>query len=127
MVNVRSRHGPIASWRSEVRERKSAAIRRAWPDSVPNSAAVSSRTDNSTLFIEEALSNLDTEWGHIDDPGEELQIALLQKDGGSSFLRSKLEGLAALYPFESMRAAIDVLFLRGSSDLVVSKQAIVSL
>ncbi|XP_027182558.1 E3 ubiquitin-protein ligase HOS1 isoform X1 [Coffea eugenioides] len=124
LVNVRSRHGPIASWRSEVRERKSAAIRRAWPDSVPNSAAVSSRTDNSTLFIEEALSNLDTEWGHIDDPGEELQIALLQKDGGSSFLRSKLEGLAALYPFESMRAAIDVLFLRGSSDLVVSKQAI---
>lgn len=124
LENVRSRHPTIASWRTQVRERKSAAIRRAWPDSVPNSAAESSRTDNSTLFIEEALSNLDTELGHIDDPSEELQIALLQKDGGYSFLRSKLEGLAGLYPFESMRAAIDVLFLRGSSDLVLSKQAI---
>ncbi|KAL3499645.1 hypothetical protein ACH5RR_038738, partial [Cinchona calisaya] len=32
LENVKSRHVNIASWRSQVRERKSAAIRRAWPD-----------------------------------------------------------------------------------------------
>ncbi|KAL3497540.1 hypothetical protein ACH5RR_040272 [Cinchona calisaya] len=124
LENIRSRHANIASWRNRVSERKSAAIKRAWPDLVTNPAADSSRPHSSTLFIEEALSNIDTDLGHTDDHGQELQIAVLLKDGESSFFRSKLEGLAGLYPFGSLRTAIDVLFLRGSSDLVVSKQAI---
>ncbi|CAI9095713.1 OLC1v1031709C1 [Oldenlandia corymbosa var. corymbosa] len=123
LEDVRSRHTNIASWRSNFRERKSSAMKRAWPDLVINNATQSSG-DNATLFIEEALANIDTEVGHTDDDGEEFPIAVLQQDNGSLFLRSKLEGLAGLYPFESLRAAIDLLFLCGSSDMVVPKQAI---
>lgn len=124
---VESRHADIASWRAAFRERKNAAIRRAWPDSVTSHATEPHQVDSATLFVEDALSNIDAEQEHVDNNGEELQIAYLQKGQISSFLRSKIEGLAGCYPFENLRAAIDLLFLQGSSDLVVSKQAIVSL
>lgn len=124
LENVRSRHTNFASWRALVRERKSAAIRRAWPDSV-NHSVESNAQYHSTLFIEDALSNIEVaEQGDVDDHEEELALAYLQKDGGSLYSRSKIEGMAGCYPFESLRAAADILFLRGSSDLVVAKQAI---
>ncbi|KAF7120469.1 hypothetical protein RHSIM_Rhsim13G0032200 [Rhododendron simsii] len=96
---------------------------RAWPESV-NHSADSTKTNGSTLFIEDALSNIETEQQYADEMGGEFEIASLQKDGSSLFFRSKIEGMARCYPFESLRAAADVLFLHGTSDLVVAKQAI---
>ncbi|KAE9459388.1 hypothetical protein C3L33_08706, partial [Rhododendron williamsianum] len=126
LENVGSRYTNFAAWRSSVRERKSAASTRAWPESV-NHSADSTKTNVSTLFIEDALSNIEIEREHADEMGGELEIASLQKDGSSLFFRSKIEeGMAGCYPFESLRAAADVLFLHGTSDLVVAKQAIVS-
>lgn len=126
LENVSSRHRDFASWRALVSGRKSAAIKRAWPDSISHSEE-SNGQYRSTLFIEDALSNIEAaEQGDVDDHEEELALAYLQKDGGSLYSRSKIEGMAGCYPFENLRAAVDILFLRGSSDLVVAKQATVS-
>ncbi|KAL5551422.1 hypothetical protein UlMin_001598 [Ulmus minor] len=122
LENVRSRYANFTSWRSLVRERKSAAIRRSWPDAVNNSEECAGQ--EGSLFIEDALANLEIEHGYTQEREEELKIAYLQKDGVSSIFRSKIEGIAGCYPFESLRAAIDILFLRGSSDMVLAKQAI---
>lgn len=124
LENVRSRYSKFASWRSLVRERKSAAIQRSWPDSVNHTTE--STKECGTLFIEDALSNIEIDQGCAQEMGVELEVASLQKDGASVFFRSKIEGLAGSYPFESLRAAADILFLSGSSDLVVAKRAIVS-
>ncbi|PPD94417.1 hypothetical protein GOBAR_DD08546 [Gossypium barbadense] len=94
LEHVRSRHANFTSWHNLVRERKSAATARAWPDVVDRSAD-STRQDGS-LFIEDALANLDIEQACDQELGEDLQ------------------------------AAVDILFLCGSSDLVVAKQAILS-
>jgi E3 ubiquitin-protein ligase HOS1 len=123
LENVRSRYTNLSSWRSVVHQRKSAAIKRSWPD-VANQSAKSSMLAGS-LFIEDALANLKIEQNHMQEMGEESALAPLQKDGGL-FCKSKLEGLEVFYPFENLRAAVDVLFLHGSSDLVLAKQAIVS-
>ncbi|KAG6636025.1 E3 ubiquitin-protein ligase HOS1-like [Carya illinoinensis] len=122
LENVRSRYANFMSWRSCVSERKSAAIKRSWPDAV-NFSAESTRQDGS-LFIEDALVNLDIEQGDSEETAEKLEAASLVKSGVLSILRSKIEGLAGCYPFENLRAAVDILFLCGSSDLVVAKQAI---
>lgn len=122
LENVRSRYSKFSSWRSLVRERKSAAIQRSWPDSVDHTAEPTKEC--GTLFIEDALLNLEIDQGRAQEMGGESEVASLQKDGGSTFFRSKIEGLAGCYPFENMRAAADILFLSGSSDLVVAKQAI---
>ncbi|XP_021901102.1 E3 ubiquitin-protein ligase HOS1 [Carica papaya] len=119
LENVISHYTDFASWNYLVRERKSAAIRRAWPDVVNHSAE--SRGQDGSLFIEDALTNLDIEQSHTP---EESELASLQKYENSSFFRSKIEGVAGCYPFENIRAAIDILFLHGGSDLVVAKQAI---
>lgn len=113
-----NRHDSFSSWRSDVRERKSVAIKRAWP-----SLTGTLREDGAMLFIEDALSNLDTQQEYT-DRDTEVEIASLHKDGGLSFSRAKIEGMVGSYPFENLRLAIDILFLCGSSDLVVAKQAI---
>lgn len=124
LVNVTSRYNDTL-WRSAVRERKKAAISRSWPDAVNN--CDESTRHEGTLFIEDALANLEIEHdGYTQEMGEELKVAYLQKDGISSIFRSQIQGLSACYPFESLRAAVDILFLRGSSGMVVAKQAIVS-
>lgn len=122
LENIMSRHYDFTSWRFLVRERKSAAIKRAWPDPL-NFSVDPSRQDGS-LFIEDALSNLEIDQGYSHEMEEEIIVASLQNDGSSSIFRSKIEGVAECYPFESLRAATDILFLRGSSDLVVAKRAI---
>ncbi|KAF6149908.1 hypothetical protein GIB67_008629 [Kingdonia uniflora] len=110
-----TRHGV-----SSIAKKKSAAMKRCWPDLISKSAEPG-QLDGSTLFIEDALSHLQIEHGY----GKDNEITALVKDGGSSsFLRSKLEGAIRCYPFESLRAAADILFLCGSSDLVIAKQAI---
>ncbi|GLT49145.1 hypothetical protein SLA2020_227230 [Shorea laevis] len=118
LEHLRCRYADFASWRTDVRERKSAAIKRAWPD-VLNSSADSAGQDGS-LFIEDALANLEIEQGYA----EGSDYAFLRDNGALSFFRSKIEGVTGCYPFENLQAAVDLLFLRGSSDLVVAKQAI---
>ncbi|KAK9068026.1 hypothetical protein SSX86_012137 [Deinandra increscens subsp. villosa] len=114
-----SHHDSFSSWRADVRERKSTAITRAWPSPIETSTP-----NDAMLFIEDALSNLETQQEYIPDREYELEIASLPKDGGKLFSRAKIEGIIGSYPFENLRSAIDVLFLFGSSDLVVAKQAI---
>lgn len=122
LENVKPRHAEITTWRTLVRERRSAAVMRSWPDALNNSEE--STGQEGSLFIEDALTNLETEQGNT--MVEELKLAFAQKDGRSSVYRSKIEGIRGCYPFENVRAAVDILFLRGNSDLVVAKQAIVS-
>ncbi|KAL6181271.1 hypothetical protein ACLB2K_047926 [Fragaria x ananassa] len=120
LENVKPRHAEITTWRTLVRERRSAAVMRSWPDALNNSEE--STGQEGSLFIEDALTNLETEQGNT--MVEELKLAFAQKDGRSSVYRSKIEGIRGCYPFENVRAAVDILFLRGNSDLVVAKQAI---
>ncbi|XP_022158002.1 E3 ubiquitin-protein ligase HOS1 [Momordica charantia] len=122
LENVRSRHSSFTSWLTAVRERKSAAIRRSWPDALDDSAD-SSGLDGS-LFIEDALGNLDIEQWHSLDLVDGLEIRSLENDGAPIIFRSKIGGSSGCYPFENLRVAVDVLFLRGSSDVVVAKKAI---
>ncbi|KAL6501557.1 hypothetical protein OROGR_026690 [Orobanche gracilis] len=123
LENVRSRYSDFASWRTCFHERTSEACKRAWPDSVSCSSGYSEQ-GTSSLFIVDALSNLDTEQGYAEKDEQESAIASLLIAGGNSDLLSKLHGMAACYPFENLRAAVDLLFLQGNSNLVVAKQAI---
>ncbi|XP_039022613.1 E3 ubiquitin-protein ligase HOS1-like [Hibiscus syriacus] len=120
LEDVRSRHADFTSWRNHVRDRKSAAIARAWPPPELLDPSADSTGQGASLFIEDALENLDI----YEEMGEESDFAFLQKNGALSFFQSKIGGIAGCYPFESLRAAVDILFLRGASDLVVAKQAI---
>lgn len=121
LENVRPRHKSYVSWRSIVQERKAAAIERSWPDSI-NQSAETNLNCGSTLFIEEALKNIDIEDEILNHMGEKSEIASLQKEG----FYPKIDGLTGHYPFENLRAGIDSLFLHGSSDMVLAKHAIVS-
>ncbi|XP_010275373.1 PREDICTED: E3 ubiquitin-protein ligase HOS1 isoform X2 [Nelumbo nucifera] len=123
LESVKSRYSNFTSWCTHVRERKSAAIRRAWPDMI-NSSQESTQQDGSTLFIEDAISNLEIEQGYGQAMGDGLEVTSLQKDVSSlSIFRSRM-GAVGCYPFENLRAATDMLFLYGSSDMVVAKRAI---
>ncbi|KAI4315224.1 hypothetical protein L6164_028058 [Bauhinia variegata] len=121
LENVRSRFTDSSSWASVVRERKSSAIKRAWPDVMNQS--MESTTQDGSLFIEDALNNLDLEEGLLQDMGDGLEIASLQRDGVSIF-RANMDCVLGCYPFKSLRSAADSLFLRGSSDMVIAKRAI---
>ncbi|KAK8658217.1 hypothetical protein V6N13_036428 [Hibiscus sabdariffa] len=120
LEDVRSRHADFTSWCNHVRERKSAAVARAWPPPEVLDLSADSTGQGASLFIEDALANLDI----YEEMGEESGFAFLQKNGALSFFQSKIGGIAGCYPFESLRAAVDILSLRGASDLVVAKQAI---
>lgn len=123
LEGVRSRFTDGSSWSSVVRIRKSEAIRRAWPDAINQS--VESQGHDGSLFIEDALNNLDLEEGFRNEIVEGLEIASLQKDS-ESFLGSNTDQILGYYPFKNLRSAVDLLFLRGGSDMVIAKQAIVS-
>ncbi|KAI9076548.1 hypothetical protein K1719_041534 [Acacia pycnantha] len=118
---VRSCYTDSSSWASVVRERKSAAVKRAWPNAISQPA--DSTWKDGSLFIEDALNNLELEEGLMKDIGEGLTVASLQKNGTSIF-RANIDGVLGCYPFKNLRAAADLLFLRGSSDMVIAKQAI---
>ncbi|CAK8539507.1 unnamed protein product [Lathyrus sativus] len=119
--NVRSRFSNTSSWASVVRKRKSEAIRRAWPDAINESTE--SKGHGGSLFIEDALNNLDLEEEMMPEIGDGLEVAALQEDGASIF-RSNTDQVLSCYPFKNLRAAADLLFLHGSSDVVIAKQAI---
>ncbi|GAB2244778.1 hypothetical protein Droror1_Dr00000271 [Drosera rotundifolia] len=123
LENVRSRHINLSSWRKIVHDRKSAAIYRVWPDYTDNPTE-STEQDRATLFIEDALVNLQTEKRCEQESMVESEIVTLLSDEGSSLFRAQIEGLTGQYPFENLRVAVDVLFLLGSSDMVIAKRAI---
>ena len=81
LENIHSRYSNSALWHSVVRERKSSATKRSWP-TFSCSSAESVGQDGSTLFIEDALSNLGLDEGHVEGTGEEIGIACLEKSGG---------------------------------------------
>ncbi|XP_068655076.1 E3 ubiquitin-protein ligase HOS1 isoform X2 [Aristolochia californica] len=120
--NVPSCHPDFTTWCSVIHARKAAAAARSWPSSLTHSVLLP-RDGGASLFIEDALSQLGIEQEGI---REELEIISLQKDAGfAKPFRSKIEGMTeCCYPFKNFRTACDLLFLRGSSDLVVAKQAI---
>lgn len=126
LEKVQSRYLNYVSWTSHVLEKKTAAVERAWPD-ISDCSIESARSHGSLLFIEEALSNLGIEQGYGEET--EVDITCLRDRKSPLSFRSKIdeanrnEGLAS-YPFETVRAAADVLFLRGMSDTVVAKRAI---
>ena len=123
LEDVRSRFTDSSSWSSVVRTRKSEAIRRAWPD--PINQSVESAGHEGSLFIEDAMNNLDLVEGFRNEIVVGLEIASLQKDS-ESFLGSNTYQILGYYPFKNLRSAVDLLFLRGGSDMVIAKQAIVS-
>ncbi|KAK9095419.1 hypothetical protein Scep_026888 [Stephania cephalantha] len=124
LLNFKSRYSNHTSWSSRFRERRSAAVTRSWPDLISKSAE-SSEQSGSSLFIEDALSNLEGEKGYEKSLEKDAELNSLAKDGGtSSFFRCKIDGFIGCYPFENLRDASDILFLCGSSDLVVAKRAI---
>ncbi|KAI3887647.1 hypothetical protein MKX03_024122, partial [Papaver bracteatum] len=110
---VKSRHTSYSSWCSLFRDRKSAAITRAWPE-LESSSAKSAKQDCATLFIEDALSNLEVAQELGRGMSKELEVLSMLKNGG----------FKGCYPFATLRDAADILFLRGSSDMVVAKRAI---
>ncbi|KAF9626056.1 hypothetical protein IFM89_030724 [Coptis chinensis] len=115
--NIRSRYPNYEAWHSHFHERKSAATMRSWPELITSISSKSAEQSGATLFIEDALSNLQIEKENEQDT----EVTSLLKDGGaSSFLKSK----PGCYPFENIRSAADILFLSGTSDMVVAKQAI---
>lgn len=121
LENVRSRYPDYESWNSLFRERKSAAIKRSWPDLITNNSTNYAEQNVGTLFIEDALQNLEIEQEY----GQETELSSMMKDGSTlSYIKSKMKRFAGCYPFENLRSATDVLFLCGSSDMVVAKQAI---
>ncbi|XP_030467691.2 E3 ubiquitin-protein ligase HOS1 isoform X2 [Syzygium oleosum] len=117
-----SRYANYEQWRTLFRERKSAAIKRSWPDVV--NLSTESGGQEGSLFIEDAVGNLEIIEEDTKEMGDESELFSLQKSGASLYLRAKVEGLSGCYPFENLRAAADMLFLYGSSDLVVAKRAI---
>ncbi|WJX60487.1 RING-type E3 ubiquitin transferase [Trifolium repens] len=121
LVNVRSRFSNSSSWASVVRKRKAEAIRRAWPDAINESTE--SKGHDGSLFIEDALNNLDLEEVMMPEIRDGLEVAALQKDEASIF-RPNTDHVLSYYPFKNLRAAADLLFLHGSSDAVIAKQAI---
>ncbi|KAI4311641.1 hypothetical protein MLD38_036520 [Melastoma candidum] len=122
LENFRPRFPNFSSWCSTVRERKAAAVKRAWPDAVNHSSESSGQ--DGTLFIEDALANLEVDDVSGAKLGEESELFSLQKFGGSLFLKSKIDGVSGSYPFENLRTAADMLFLTGSSEMEVAKRAI---
>lgn len=121
LENVRSRFSNSSSWASVVRKRKSEAIRRAWPDAINES--MESKGHDGSLFIEDALHNLDLDEVMMPEIGDGLEVAALQKEDTSIF-RSNTDHVLSYYPFKNLRVAADLLFLHGSSDVVIAKQAI---
>ncbi|KAF3777809.1 E3 ubiquitin-protein ligase [Nymphaea thermarum] len=112
LEHMPSRYSTISLWRSTFHERRTAAMRRCWPEFMCSDTEAAQ--PGSTLFIEDALSNLVLEQGH--EGSGELEVACLLKDPSSSL---SVEEASGIYPFENLRAAIDMLFLRGSSDLLL--------
>ncbi|KAG0497909.1 hypothetical protein HPP92_002600 [Vanilla planifolia] len=127
LENVRSSYADNQSWAVHVQKRKAAVIKHSWPDNSSYLQYYGGRPDPD-LFIEQALSNLQIEdsYGEKDD---EICISSLQDINSPVMFFSKINEsnrnqASMCYPFENVRAAADVIFLYGASDMVVAKRAI---
>ncbi|KAJ4807003.1 ubiquitin-protein ligase [Rhynchospora pubera] len=116
LEHVQPQYSDIASWELDVNERKASLARRSWPQI--NLSAMTETNPSTSLFIEEALQNLDLE----DDHEEDILLSLEHERPERAFYPQV--NWSNQYPFKSVRAAADVLFLHGASDTVVAKQAI---
>lgn len=127
LEDIQSRYPNFTLWTSHVHERKSAALKRSWPETLNN--LEDPAPNGSSLFIEQALSNLGIEQSYEENSKEELDISCLLDRSSPRAFESLIDVAdknteAGCYPFETLRTATDILFLHGSSDMVVAKQAI---
>lgn len=126
LEGVQSHYSDPALWNLHVVERKLAAVERSWPK-LSGDAANSFGLDGAILFIEQALENLGIEQTNIQTNDEEVDILCLLDENSPLFFLSKVDKANRNgYPFRDLRVAADVLFLRGTSDTVVAKHAVVS-
>lgn len=132
LEDLQSSHSSVNEWRLAMKGRKLSATNRVWPGHAHTALEMTSFS--STLFIEDALSNIgfgkDNESSYL---WENLELQCLRQAapplpfrrretsvGGHSNMRVS----TALYPPESVRAAVDMIFLEASSDLFLAKKAI---
>lgn len=130
LESVPGRFATVAQWKSSLKERKAAAQERTWPDYIAGMGHLGPKPQAS-LFIEDAISNLglgreDEEESGRDSP----EMSWFRTPGRSG--RQRWDGLLSqganlLYPPEGVRTAVDMLFLDGSSEMILAKRAIVSL
>jgi E3 ubiquitin-protein ligase HOS1 len=118
LEHVHPQYPDIAAWELRVSERKAALVNRSWPQI--NLSAITEENPRPSLFIEEALQNLE-----LDDVSDEDILLSLEDERLQMAIYPRVDQ-SNRYPFISMRAAVDMLFLHGSSDTVVAKKAIVS-
>lgn len=130
--NIPSRHVSIAQWCTAVKERKTAAQDRAWPEP-PRTNSQMGTIQPASLFIEEALANLGLSKEDDDEDNDHKDLLelnwLRQAPTVYTPISLRYAGSmqsSALYPPENVRAAVDLLFLEGTSDLILAKKAIVS-
>ncbi|KAJ7525383.1 hypothetical protein O6H91_17G047900 [Diphasiastrum complanatum] len=133
LENVECQHASIGHWRTAFKERKLAANDRAWPDYVGHTGKLGPKPQSS-LFIEDAVSNLGLGNEDEEEPGKEFNESGWLKQGNAtspaSFRpRREVPAVAAngptnLYPPENIRAAVDLLFLEVDSELVLAKKSI---
>lgn len=124
LEGVQCRYMGISHWRNSFHERKTAAFERTWPDYSKNTSRLGSQSQ-ATLFIEDALANLSIGQDYDGELGKEAHELSWLRQGGSlsrSPFKDGQDGPA--YPPENLRAAVDLLFLEGSSGLILAKRAI---
>ncbi len=136
LESLSPRFTSVGQWLTAVEERRSAARKRAWTEGLQTTVQFESGHEGS-MFIEDALANLGMgrdgagEAGNNEDflePGWLQETGLVQTSPSLKYMQDAVSGQSGvLYPPKSMRAAVDKLFLEGSSDLILAKKAIVSL
>jgi E3 ubiquitin-protein ligase HOS1 len=127
LEHICSQYADFASWSSHVIERKESANKRHWPETAE--AGDYNEANRCTLFIEQALQNLGIEQSYRDNEEEVAITCLLNEQSPSMFssIITTSQFSVNRYPFRNLHAAVDMLFLHGASDMVIAKQAIVSL
>lgn len=131
LETIRSSYESISQWHTAVKERKLVAQDRAW--SVTDKKSKLGDSQPATLFIEDALANL----GLLDDDNEDemgsedLPELGWLRQGPTAHTPASLRfrcdepmQSTSPYPPESVRTAVDLLFLEGACDLVLAKKAI---
>lgn len=132
LETVRSSYASPSQWHIAVNGRKSAAQSRARSETSYKNGKIGI-SQAATLFIEEALANLGLLGSKDEDEfglGDLPEVSFLRQGSPASLRFSRdLEPMQfwSCYPPESVRAAVDLLFLEGTCDLILAKKAIVSI
>lgn len=134
LETIRSSYSSTSQWYTAVHERKSAAQDRAWLE-ISHMNGKRGVSHAATLFIEDALANLGSlERDDQSELGDLSELRLLRHGPtahipASRGLERYLDSIQSKspYPPESVRTAVDMLFLEGTCDLLLAKKAIVSI